>query len=161
MILIGISTNFYHVYSLEIKIPDTITDQTAAAMMLKGMTAAYLLRRTYDIKPGDPILIMAAAGGVGQILSQWGKLLGAEVIGCVGSEEKAEIALKTKNRKLPAYEDALNSSLMLLTLTFFHIAIQISIPTIQTRKTFPGCVKSFSGFPLEGSSNYDGIIYVA
>lgn len=75
-----------------IKIPSDIDDQTAAAMMLKGMTAAYLLRRTYPVKPGDPILIMAAAGGVGQILSQWGKHLGAVVIGCVGSEEKAEIA---------------------------------------------------------------------
>ena len=75
-----------------IKVPENISDQTAAAMMLKGMTAAFLLRRTYLVKPGDPILIMAAAGGVGQILSQWSNYIGAVVIGCVGSEEKAEIA---------------------------------------------------------------------
>ena len=75
-----------------IKVPDSIDDNTAAAMMLKGMTASYLLRRTYVVQPGDVILVMAAAGGVGQILSQWGKYLGATVIGCVGSEEKAEIA---------------------------------------------------------------------
>ena len=76
-------------------------------------------------------------------------------------EEKAKIMLKSKNRKLPPYEDALNSSLLLLTLTFTHIAIQISIPSIKTKKTFPGCVKSFTGFPLEGSSSYEGIIYIA
>ncbi|MBM08888.1 MAG: quinone oxidoreductase [Magnetovibrio sp.] len=75
-----------------IKMPENIDDQTAAAMMLKGMTAAYLLHRTYPVKAGEPILIMAAAGGVGQILSQWANHLGAVVIGCVGSEEKAEIA---------------------------------------------------------------------
>lgn len=75
-----------------VKVPDSIDDQTAAAMMLKGMTSSYLLRRTYPVKPGDPILVMAAAGGVGQILCQWGKHLGAQVIGCVGSPEKAELA---------------------------------------------------------------------
>lgn len=75
-----------------VKIPDTIDDQTAAAMMLKGMTTSYLLRKTYPVKSGDPILVMAAAGGVGQILTQWAKHLGAVVIGCVGSEEKAKLA---------------------------------------------------------------------
>ena len=76
-------------------------------------------------------------------------------------EEKAAQMLKAKNKKLPLYEDALNSSLMLLTLTFIHLAIQISIPAIKTKKTFPGCVRSFSGFPLDGSSSYEGIIYIA
>ena len=75
-----------------VKLPDAVDDKTAAAMMLKGLTAHYLLHRTYPVKPGDPVLVYAAAGGVGQILCQWGKALGAVVIGCVGSAEKAEIA---------------------------------------------------------------------
>ncbi len=75
-----------------VKIPDGISDNEAAAMMLKGMTAQYLLRRTYRVQPGDNILLYAAAGGVGLILSQWAKHLGATVIGCVGSEEKGALA---------------------------------------------------------------------
>ncbi len=75
-----------------IAIPDSIPDETAAAMMLKGMTAQYLLRQTYAVKPGDTILIHAAAGGVGLIAGQWAKHLGATVIGTAGSEEKAALA---------------------------------------------------------------------
>lgn len=75
-----------------VKLPDSIDDHTAAAMMLKGLTAHYLLFRTYPVKAGDSILVYAAAGGVGLILCQWAKLLGATVIGCVGSEEKASLA---------------------------------------------------------------------
>ncbi len=75
-----------------VPLPDSISDEQAAAMMLKGMTAQYLLRQTYVVKSGDTILVHAAAGGVGQILSQWGRHLGATVIGTVGSREKAEIA---------------------------------------------------------------------
>jgi len=75
-----------------VKIPQSISDQTAAAMMLKGLTAHYLLFRTYAVKSGDSILVYAAAGGVGLILCQWASLLGANVIGCVGSEQKAELA---------------------------------------------------------------------
>lgn len=75
-----------------VKIPDGVDDETAAAMMLKGMTAQYLLRRTYRVRPGDTILVHAAAGGVGLILTQWGKHLGATVIGTVGSPEKAALA---------------------------------------------------------------------
>ena len=77
-----------------VKIPAGVSDNTAAAMMLKGMTAWYLLRRTYKVKKGDTILVHAAAGGVGQILCQWGKHLGATVIGTVGSDAKAPIAKK-------------------------------------------------------------------
>lgn len=77
-----------------VKIPAGVSDNTAAAMMLKGMTAWYLLRRTYKVKKGDAILVHAAAGGVGQILCQWGKHLGATVIGTVGSDSKAAIAKK-------------------------------------------------------------------
>ena len=75
-----------------VKIPDSVTDQQAASIMLKGMTAQYLIRRTYEVKPGDTILFHAAAGGVGLILCQWAKHLGATVIGTVGSEEKATLA---------------------------------------------------------------------
>jgi len=76
-----------------IKLPDTIDDQTAAAMMLKGLTAHYLLFRTYPVKAGDTILVHAAAGGVGLLLCQWAKHLGATVLGSVGSREKAELAM--------------------------------------------------------------------
>ena len=75
-----------------VKIPDSVTDQQAASIMLKGMTAQYLLRRTYAVKAGDTILFHAAAGGVGLILCQWAKHLGANVIGTVGSAEKGELA---------------------------------------------------------------------
>ena len=75
-----------------VKVPDGISDQTAAAMMLQGMTARYLLKSSYAVRPGDSILVMAAAGGVGLILCQWAKSLGARIIGCVGSEKKALLA---------------------------------------------------------------------
>jgi len=75
-----------------VSLPDSISDETAAAMMLKGLTAHYLLFRTYPVKAGDSILVYAAAGGVGLILCQWANLLGATVIGCVGSAEKAQLA---------------------------------------------------------------------
>jgi NADPH2:quinone reductase len=75
-----------------VSLPDSISDETAAAMMLKGLTAHYLLHRTYPVQSGDSILVYAAAGGVGLILCQWAKLLGANVIGCVGSAEKAQLA---------------------------------------------------------------------
>ena len=73
-------------------LPDEISNETAAAMMLKGMTAQYLLRRTFRIEPGHKVLFHAAAGGVGLIAGQWAKHLGVEIIGTVGSEEKAELA---------------------------------------------------------------------
>lgn len=75
-----------------LKLPDTISDETAAAMMLQGITAQYLLRQTYVVRPGDTILFHAAAGGVGLIACQWAKALGATVIGTVGSPAKAELA---------------------------------------------------------------------
>ncbi len=77
-----------------VKLPDGVDYDTAAAMMLKGMTVQYLLRRTFAVKPGDAILFHAAAGGVGLIATQWAKHLGATVIGTVGSKEKAELAKK-------------------------------------------------------------------
>ncbi|MBK9082082.1 MAG: quinone oxidoreductase [Rhizobiales bacterium] len=75
-----------------VKLPDAISYETAAAMMLKGLTAQYLLRQTFPIKAGDTILVHAAAGGVGLILCQWGRALGATVIGTVGSQDKAKLA---------------------------------------------------------------------
>ena len=75
-----------------LKLPDGIDDKRAAAMMLKGLTVQYLLRQTYKVKRGETILCHAAAGGVGLILCQWAKHLGATVIGTVSSDEKAAIA---------------------------------------------------------------------
>ena len=77
-----------------VKIPTGVDDKIAAAIMLKGMTAWYLCKRTFKVGKGQTILVHAAAGGVGQILSQWAKYLGATVIGTVGSEEKAALAKK-------------------------------------------------------------------
>ena len=75
-----------------VKLPDFIGDRTAAAMMLQGMTARYLIRDIYKVGPGDTILIHAAAGGVGLIVCQWAAALGATVIGTVSSDEKAALA---------------------------------------------------------------------
>ena len=75
-----------------VPLPDAIADDVAAAVMLKGMTAQYLLRQTYEVKPGDTVLFHAAAGGVGLIACAWAKRLGATVIGTVGSDEKAALA---------------------------------------------------------------------
>jgi NADPH2:quinone reductase len=75
-----------------VKLPDGISDDLGASILLKGMTAEYLLRRTYAVQPGDTILFHAAAGGVGQIACQWAKALGATVIGTVGSDAKRSVA---------------------------------------------------------------------
>jgi NADPH:quinone reductase-like Zn-dependent oxidoreductase len=75
-----------------IKLPQSISFETAAAMTMRGLTSSYLLRRIYDFKAGDTILLHAAAGGVGLIVSQWAKLLGLTVIGTVSTEAKGEIA---------------------------------------------------------------------
>lgn len=75
-----------------VPIPDDVTDEQAAAVLLKGLTAWYLIRRSYPIQPGDPVLLYAAAGGVGSLASQWAKHLGATVIGVVSTDEKAALA---------------------------------------------------------------------
>ncbi len=85
-----------------VKVPDGISDEEAAGMMLKGMTVEYLLLRTYPVKPGDTVLYHAAAGGVGLIFSQWARKLGVTLIGTVGSAEKAELA------KAHGYEHVIN-----------------------------------------------------
>ncbi len=75
-----------------VKVPDGISDKQVAAMMLKGLTVQYLVRRVYHVEKGETVLFHAAAGGVGLIACQWLKALGVKVIGTVGSDEKAEIA---------------------------------------------------------------------
>lgn len=75
-----------------VKLPDAIAFETAAAMMMRGLTSSYLMRRIWPLKEGDSILLHAAAGGVGLIVSQWAKLLGLTVIGTVSNEAKAELA---------------------------------------------------------------------
>jgi len=86
-----------------VKVPDGVDDKTAAGMMLKGMTARYLLRRTFNVTAGTTILFHAAAGGVGLIAGQWAKHLGATVIGTAGSPEKIELA------KAHGYDHVINS----------------------------------------------------
>ena len=76
-----------------VQIPDGVADEQAAAVMLKGLTAWYLLRRSYPVQAGDKVLLHAAAGGVGSLASQWAKHLGATVIGVVSTDEKAAMAL--------------------------------------------------------------------
>ena len=75
-------------------------------------------------------------------------------------EKRAETLLKTKNKRLPKYEDLFNNSLLLFTLAYFHLGVQVSTPSVKTRKRFPGCVRAFGGFPIEGSANFDGLAYV-
>src|SRR5882757_3175853 len=88
-----------------VKLPEKISYEQAAAMMLKGMTAQYLLRRTYRVQKGDNILVHAAAGGVGLIACQWANHLGANVIGTVGSKEKGELAKKNGAHHVILYRD--------------------------------------------------------
>lgn len=75
-----------------VPVPDGVTDEQAAAMLLKGLTAWYLVRRSYRVREGDPVVIYAAAGGVGSLATQWARHLGATVIGIVGTEDKAKLA---------------------------------------------------------------------
>jgi len=91
--------------NLLVHVPAAIDDRTAAAMMLKGLTAQYLVRRVHHIKPGDVVLVQAAAGGVGLILSQWAHHLGATVIGTVGSKDKVELAQANGVEHVILYRD--------------------------------------------------------
>jgi NADPH2:quinone reductase len=88
-----------------VKLPDSISYEQAAAMMLKGLTVQYLLRRTYRVAKGDNVLVHAAAGGVGLIACQWANHLGANVIGTVGSREKGELAKKNGAHHVILYRD--------------------------------------------------------
>lgn len=86
-----------------VKLPENISDELAAAGLLKALTAWYLLTQTFPVKKGDTILVHAAAGGVGQLLSQWGNRLGARVIGTAGNDEKALRALKAGCHEVIVY----------------------------------------------------------
>ncbi|MEJ0052234.1 MAG: quinone oxidoreductase [Methylovirgula sp.] len=86
-----------------VKLPKSISYETGAAMLLKGLTAQYLLRQTHKVKKGETILIHAAAGGMGLILCQWGKALGAHVIGTAGSPEKAKLAKRAGAKQVILY----------------------------------------------------------
>ncbi len=88
-----------------VPLPDNISFETAAAMMLKGLTAEYLLFRSYKVQPGDIVLVHAAAGGVGLILCQWAQALGATVIGTVGNEDKAKLAREAGAHHVILYRD--------------------------------------------------------
>jgi NADPH2:quinone reductase len=88
-----------------VKLPDQISDEQAAGMMLKGMTVQYLLNRTFKVQKGMNVLIHAAAGGVGSIFCQWANHIGANVIGTVGSPEKAEIAKRNGCHHTILYRD--------------------------------------------------------
>ena len=88
-----------------VRVPDDIDDETAAAVMLKGLTVQYLLRQTHDVGPGTVVLGHAAAGGVGLILGQWAKALGATVIGTASTAEKRELALANGYDHVVAYRD--------------------------------------------------------
>src|SRR5690348_1038680 len=120
-----------------VKLPDSISSEQAAAMMLQGMTAHMLLRSVHRVQPGETILIHAAAGGVGLIVCQWAKALGATVIGTVGTAEKAELASAhgcdhpivytrddfaaevdriTKGRKLPVVYDSVGRATFMKSL---------------------------------------------
>lgn len=88
-----------------VPLPDGISDEVAAAIMVKGCTVEYLVRRTYAVQPGDTVLLTAAAGGVGLLASQWLRALGANVIGTVGSEEKAELARANGCKHIILYRD--------------------------------------------------------
>jgi len=88
-----------------VKVPANISHQQAAGMMLKGMTAQYLVRRTFKVEKGHTVLMHAAAGGVGLILCQWANHLGATVIGTVGSKDKAELAKKNGAHHVILYRD--------------------------------------------------------
>ncbi len=88
-----------------VKLPDSVSNETAAASMLKGLTAHYLLHGTFKVQAGHTILIHAAAGGVGLIAGQWANQIGATVIGTVGSKEKAELALKNGYHQVINYRE--------------------------------------------------------
>ncbi len=100
-----------------VRIPDGVTDEEAAAVLLKGLTAWYLLRRSYRVREGDAIVLYAAAGGVGSLASQWADHIGATVIGIVSTEEKADLAraqgcahvLKSDEADIPAKVRALTN----------------------------------------------------
>jgi NADPH2:quinone reductase len=136
-----------------VKLPKEISYETGAAMMLKGLTAQYLLRRTYKVKKGDVVLVHAAAGGVGLILCQWAKALGATVIGTVGSEEKGALAKKAGAKHIIYY----NSENFVERIAEITKGKKCDVVYDGVGKaTFPGsldCLKPMGTFVSFGSSS--------
>lgn len=89
---------------IAVHVPDSVSDETAAALMLQGLTAHYLVRSTYEVKDGDAVLVHAAAGGVGLLLTQLAKARGARVIGTVSTEEKEKLALQAGADEVIRYD---------------------------------------------------------
>ena len=139
--------------NLLVRLPKAISYETAAASMLKGLTAQYLLRQTYRVKKGDVILVHAAAGGVGLILCQWGKALGATVIGTVGSPEKAALAKKAGAAQTILYreEDFVARVAQITKGAKCHVVYDGI-----GKATFPGsldCLRPFGVFASYGSAS--------
>ena len=136
-----------------VKLNDRVEDETAAAMMLKGLTAQYLLRRTYKVKSGDTILFHAAAGGVGLIACQWAKHLGCTVIGTVGSADKAELAKQNGCDHVILYREE-NFAERVKEIT--KDALCEVVYDGVGKATFPGsldCLKPFGMFVSFGASS--------
>ena len=136
-----------------VSLPASVSFETAAAMMLKGLTAEYLLFRSYPVKPGDIVLVHAAAGGVGLILCQWARLLGATVIGTVGNEEKARLAREAGAHHTILYrsEDWVARVREITDGKLCHVVYDG-----VGKATFPGsldCLRPFGSFISFGSSS--------
>jgi NADPH:quinone reductase len=136
-----------------VKLPKSISYEQAAAMMLKGLTAQFLLRRTYKVRAGDVLLVHAGAGGVGQILCQWANYLGATVIATVGSEEKANIAKEAGAKHVILYreEDFVERVRQITKGKLCHVVYDG-----VGRSTFPAsldCLRPFGLFASYGSAS--------
>ena len=128
-----------------LKLPAAVPAEIAAAAMLKGMTARYLLKRTYPVKPGETIVVHAAAGGVGQILVQWAAHLGARVIACAGSDEKGALA-----KRLGAAE-VINTSAQDIAKTIRELTNGEGAPVVYDpvgKDTFEATLKSLAPLGL-------------
>ena len=136
-----------------VALPDSIAYDTAAAMMLKGLTAEYLLFRTFPVNAGDVILVHAAAGGIGLILCQWARRLGATVIGTVGSADKAKLAREAGARDVILYRDEdFAARVKEITGGKLCHAVYDSVG----KATFPGsldCLRPFGTFVSFGASS--------
>ena len=139
--------------ALAVKLPKNVSYEQAAGLMLKGLTAQYLLRQTYKVKAGDTILVHAAAGGVGSILCQWGKALGATVIGTVGSAEKAKLAKKYGAKHVILYREE-DFAVRVKEITKGKLCEVVYDGVGKT--TFPAsldCLKPFGTFASFGSAS--------
>jgi len=134
-------------------LPESVSYETGAAMMLKGLTVEYLLFRSYKVQPGDVILVHAAAGGVGLILCQWAKKLGAFVIGTVGSEDKAKLAREAGADAVILYRD---EDFVARVKEITGGALCHAVYDSVGKDTFPGsldCLRPFGTFVSFGNAS--------